>query len=85
MESEEYFLEKLNFISSIMKVALDCTRELPRKRSNIQDVLLALTQNQTSAHSPVFRAVLKVHVLSEIYGVPKSSVNYLIGHSDAVK
>ncbi|CDP12430.1 unnamed protein product [Coffea canephora] len=41
-ESDEYFVEKLSCIASIMKVALDCTMESPRERSNIQDVLVAL-------------------------------------------
>ena len=41
-QSEEYFLEKLNCISQIMKVALDCTSDSPRDRSNIQDVLVVL-------------------------------------------
>nr|XP_027088532.1 receptor kinase-like protein Xa21 [Coffea arabica] len=41
-ENDEYFVEKLSCIASIMKVALDCTMESPRERSNIQDVLVAL-------------------------------------------
>ncbi|KAL3523121.1 hypothetical protein ACH5RR_015955, partial [Cinchona calisaya] len=41
-ESDEYFLEKMECISSIMKLALNCTRESPTERSNIQDVLVAL-------------------------------------------
>ncbi|KAL3523095.1 hypothetical protein ACH5RR_015929 [Cinchona calisaya] len=40
--SDGYFLEKLDCISSIMKVALNCTNESPRERSNIQDVLVTL-------------------------------------------
>nr|XP_027088437.1 LRR receptor-like serine/threonine-protein kinase EFR [Coffea arabica] len=38
----EYFIEKLDCISSMMKVALNCTMESPRERSNSQDVLVAL-------------------------------------------
>nr|XP_027086498.1 probable LRR receptor-like serine/threonine-protein kinase At3g47570 [Coffea arabica] len=41
-ENDEYFVEKLSCIASIMKVALDCTMESPRERSNIQDVLVVL-------------------------------------------
>ncbi|XP_071922652.1 uncharacterized protein [Coffea arabica] len=41
-ESDEYFVEKLSCIASIMKVALGCTMESPRERSSIQDVLVAL-------------------------------------------
>ncbi|XP_027185103.1 probable LRR receptor-like serine/threonine-protein kinase At3g47570 [Coffea eugenioides] len=41
-ESDEYFVKKLSCIASIMKVALDCTMESPRERSNIKDVLVAL-------------------------------------------
>ncbi|KAL3523113.1 hypothetical protein ACH5RR_015947 [Cinchona calisaya] len=40
--SDEYFPEKLECISSIMKVAINCTNESPRERCNIQDVLVAL-------------------------------------------
>ncbi|XP_027185102.1 probable LRR receptor-like serine/threonine-protein kinase At3g47570 [Coffea eugenioides] len=41
-KSDEYFVEKLSCIASIMKVALDCTMESPRERSNIKDVLVVL-------------------------------------------
>ncbi|KAL3523127.1 hypothetical protein ACH5RR_015961 [Cinchona calisaya] len=41
-ESDEYFLVKMECISSIMKLALNCTRESPTERSNIKDVLVAL-------------------------------------------
>ncbi|XP_071921472.1 uncharacterized protein [Coffea arabica] len=42
--TDDHFLEKLDCISSIMKVALNCTRESPGERSNIQDVLEALVK-----------------------------------------
>ncbi|XP_027171474.1 probable LRR receptor-like serine/threonine-protein kinase At3g47570 [Coffea eugenioides] len=38
----KYLDEKLNCISSIMKVALNCTRESPKERSNMHDVLADL-------------------------------------------
>lgn len=41
-KSDDYFLEKLDCISSIMKVAQNCTMDSPKERSNIQDVLVAL-------------------------------------------
>ncbi|XP_027171446.1 probable LRR receptor-like serine/threonine-protein kinase At3g47570 [Coffea eugenioides] len=40
--NHEYFDEKLDCIPSIMKVALNCTRESPRERSNMHDVLADL-------------------------------------------
>ncbi|KAL3523123.1 hypothetical protein ACH5RR_015957 [Cinchona calisaya] len=39
---DKYFPEKLDCISSIMKLALNCTIDSPRDRCNIQDVLVAL-------------------------------------------
>ncbi|CDP18217.1 unnamed protein product [Coffea canephora] len=42
--TDDHFLVKLDCISSIMKVALNCTRESPGERSNIQDVLEALVK-----------------------------------------
>ncbi|XP_027171445.1 receptor kinase-like protein Xa21 [Coffea eugenioides] len=40
--NDEHLDEKLDCISSIMKVALNCTRESPRERSNMHDVLADL-------------------------------------------
>lgn len=40
--NHEFFDEKLDCISSIMKVALNCTRQSPRERSNMHDVLADL-------------------------------------------
>ncbi|KAL3538464.1 hypothetical protein ACH5RR_001830 [Cinchona calisaya] len=40
--SDEYFPEMLECILSIMKVALNCTNDSRKERSNIQDVLVAL-------------------------------------------
>ncbi|CDP21338.1 unnamed protein product, partial [Coffea canephora] len=52
-ESDEYFVEKLSCIASIMKVALGCTMESPRERSNIQDVLVALKKIKRQYMSPL--------------------------------
>ncbi|XP_027185104.1 probable LRR receptor-like serine/threonine-protein kinase At3g47570 [Coffea eugenioides] len=51
-ESDEYFVEKLSCIASIMKVALGCTMESPRERSSIQDVLVALKKIKLQYTSP---------------------------------
>ncbi|XP_027185094.1 probable LRR receptor-like serine/threonine-protein kinase At3g47570 [Coffea eugenioides] len=52
-ESDEYFVEKLSCIASIMKVALGCTMESPRERSSIQDVLVALKNIKLQYMSPL--------------------------------
>ncbi|XP_071922518.1 uncharacterized protein [Coffea arabica] len=52
-ESDEYFVEKLSCIGSIMKVALGCTMESPRERSSIQDVLVALKNIKLQYMSPL--------------------------------
>ncbi|XP_027185147.1 receptor kinase-like protein Xa21 [Coffea eugenioides] len=52
-ESDEYFVEKLSCIASIMKVALGCTMEPPRERSSIQDVLVALKKIKLQYMSPL--------------------------------
>ncbi|XP_027064425.2 uncharacterized protein [Coffea arabica] len=45
--NHEYFDEKLDCISSIMKVAVNCTKESPRERSNMHDVLADLKKIKT--------------------------------------
>lgn len=72
-ESEEYFLEKLNCISSIMKVALMIWGASKTKKQHTRCSSCAgKKKNQTSVHSLVFRDVLTLPVLSEIYGIPRS-------------
>ena len=41
-KDEVYFNEKMKCLNIIMEVALNCTMECPRERSNIADVLVAL-------------------------------------------
>lgn len=42
VKNEEYITEKLECITSIMEVALNCSRESPKERSTIKDVIVAL-------------------------------------------
>lgn len=41
-ENEKNFSEKLDCVSSIMEVALNCTRESPKDRHTMEDVIVAL-------------------------------------------
>ncbi|XP_027086410.2 uncharacterized protein [Coffea arabica] len=52
-ERDEYFVEKLSCIASIMKVALGCTMESPRERSSIQDILVELKKIKLQYMSPL--------------------------------
>lgn len=41
-EDDKYFVVKANCISSIMKLALDCSAELPEDRTDMENVLSML-------------------------------------------
>ncbi|XP_027185099.1 probable LRR receptor-like serine/threonine-protein kinase At3g47570 [Coffea eugenioides] len=53
-KSDKCIGEKLSCIASIMKVALGCTMESPKERSNIQDVLVAMKKIKLQYTSPLY-------------------------------
>ncbi|XP_017978407.1 PREDICTED: probable LRR receptor-like serine/threonine-protein kinase At3g47570 isoform X4 [Theobroma cacao] len=42
LREEEHFIDKVNVLSSIMGLALECTAELPKERKNMKDVVAIL-------------------------------------------